>query len=114
MLYFLIMAKVTSKLQLTLPKAIADQYRIRPGDDLDWLPAGEAIRVVKRDAAEAAEPATVKERLQLFDQATARQRKRQAVSGKKRPASSSRNSQGGSPRGRGWTREELYERGLSR
>ena len=110
MLYFLIMAKVTSKLQLTLPKAIADQYRIRPGDDLDWLPAGEAIRVVKRDAAEAAEPATVKERLQLFDQATARQRKRQAVSGKKRPASSSQ----GSPRGRGWTREELYERGLSR
>src|ERR1019366_8429086 len=104
------MAKVTSKLQLTLPKAIADQYRIRPGDDLDWLPAGEAIRVVKRDAAEAAEPATVKERLQLFDQATARQRKRQAVSGKKRPDSSSQ----GSPRGRGWTREELYERGLSR
>jgi len=108
------MAKVTSKLQLTLPKAIADQYRIRPGDDLDWLPAGEGIRVVKRGAAEATEPATVKERLQLFDQATARQRKRQAVSGKKRPAASSRNSQGGSPRGRGWTREELYERGLSR
>ena len=30
----LIMAKVTSKLQLTLPKAIADQYKIRPGDEL--------------------------------------------------------------------------------
>ena len=101
------MAKVTSKLQLTLPKAIADQYKIRPGDDLEWLPAGEAIRVVKRDA-EAAEPATVKERLQLFDQATARQRKRQAEFGKKRLAGSSRSQ------GRGWTREELYERGLSR
>ena len=100
------MAKVTSKLQLTLPKAIAEQYKIRPGDDLDWLPAGEAIRVVKRDAAEAAEPATVKERLQLFDQATARQRKRQAGSGKRRPAAG--------PQSRGWTREELYERGLSR
>jgi len=104
------MAKVTSKLQLTLPKAIADQYKIRPGDNLDWLPAGEAIRVVKRGAAEAARPATVaatiKERLQLFDQATARQRKRQAGSGKRRSTASSQ--------GRGWTREELYERGLSR
>ena len=28
------MAKVTSKLQLTVPKAIADQYGIRPGDEL--------------------------------------------------------------------------------
>jgi bifunctional DNA-binding transcriptional regulator/antitoxin component of YhaV-PrlF toxin-antitoxin module len=102
------MAKVTSKLQLTLPKAIADQYKIRPGDDLEWLPAGEAIRVIKRDAAAAAEPATVKERLQLFDQATARQRKRQAEFGKKRLAATSRSQI------RGWTREELYERGLSR
>ncbi|HEY4843248.1 MAG TPA: AbrB/MazE/SpoVT family DNA-binding domain-containing protein [Terriglobales bacterium] len=101
------MAKVTSKLQLTLPKAIADRYKIRPGDDLDWLPAGDSIRVVKRDTSEAAEPATLKERLQLFDQATARQRKRQTRTGKRRLTA---NSQGG----RGWTREELYDRGLSR
>jgi bifunctional DNA-binding transcriptional regulator/antitoxin component of YhaV-PrlF toxin-antitoxin module len=100
------MAKVTSKLQLTLPKAIADRYKIRPGDDLEWLPAGDAIRVVKRDAAAADDPKTVKERLQLFDQATARQRKRQSGSGKLRPEESSQN--------RGWTREELYDRGLSR
>jgi bifunctional DNA-binding transcriptional regulator/antitoxin component of YhaV-PrlF toxin-antitoxin module len=104
------MAKVTSKLQLTLPKAIADQYKIRPGDDLEWLPAGEAIRVVKRRAAERVEPATVKERLQLFDQATARQRKRQSGSGKKRQTGGPPGPQGS----RGWTREELYERGLSR
>jgi bifunctional DNA-binding transcriptional regulator/antitoxin component of YhaV-PrlF toxin-antitoxin module len=101
------MAKVTSKLQLTLPKAIADQYKIRPGDNLDWLPSGDAIRVIKRDAAEATEPATIEERLQLFDEATARQRKRQASSSRRRPA--------GSPgQSRGWTREELYDRGLSR
>lgn len=100
------MAKVTSKLQLTLPKAIADRYKIRPGDDLDWLPAGEAIRVVKRDAAKMVEPKTLEGRLRLFDQATARQRKRQAaISVRKRPDSS---------QGRGWTREELYQRGLSR
>ena len=103
------MAKVTSKLQLTLPKAIADRYKIRPGDDLEWLPAGEAIRVIKRDAANDAAPKMLKQRLQLFDQATARQRKRQADSGKKRSARDSR-----SQSGRGWTREELYDRGLSR
>ena len=111
----LIMAKVTSKLQLTLPKAIAVQYRIRPGDSLDWLPAGEAIRVIKRDAAEAAtaaatNAATIKERLQLFDQATARQRKRQAAAGAQRPRTRIQ-----SPgQDRGWTREEIYQRGLSR
>ena len=98
------MAKVTSKLQLTLPKAIADRYKIRPGDDLDWLPAGDAIRVVKREAEETPEPATTAERLRLFDQATARQRQREAKLGKKKAVS----------HGRGWTREELYERGLSR
>ncbi len=100
------MAKVTSKLQLTVPKAIADRYKIRPGDDLDWLPAGETIRVVKRAAAKIVEPETLEGRLRLFDQATARQRKREAgTSVKRRPASS---------QGRGWTREELYQRGLSR
>jgi len=112
------MAKVTSKLQLTLPKAIADKYKIRPGDDLEWLPAGEAIRVIKRDAAEKSEPVALKERLRLFDQATARQRKRQAGSGRRRQAAdsrtTSRTSRIGSQSGRGWTREEIYERGLSR
>lgn len=110
----LIMAKVTSKLQLTLPKAIAVQYRIRPGDNLDWLPAGEAIRVVKREAAQAVEAATaaatIKERLQLFDQATARQRKRQAAAGAQRTRSRIQSS----GQSRGWTREEIYQRGVSR
>jgi bifunctional DNA-binding transcriptional regulator/antitoxin component of YhaV-PrlF toxin-antitoxin module len=114
----LVMAKVTSKLQLTLPKAIAVQYRIRPGDNLDWLPAGEAIRVIKRNASEAVEAATaaatlavtIKERLQLFDQATARQRKRQAAAGRQSPRTRIQSS----GQGRGWTREEIYQRGLSR
>jgi bifunctional DNA-binding transcriptional regulator/antitoxin component of YhaV-PrlF toxin-antitoxin module len=100
------MAKVTSKLQLTLPKAIAERYKIRPGDDLEWLPAGDSIRVVKRDAAAASDPKTIKERLQLFDHSTARQRKRQSGSAKTRLGETSRD--------RGWTREELYDRGLSR
>jgi bifunctional DNA-binding transcriptional regulator/antitoxin component of YhaV-PrlF toxin-antitoxin module len=100
------MAKVTSKLQLTLPKAIAERYKIRPGDDLDWLPAGEAIRVVKRDARKSVEPETVEQRLRLFDQATVRQRNREAVT-------HTRKTLAGAHR-RGWTREELYRRGLSR
>lgn len=100
------MAKVTSKLQLTLPKAIADRYKIRPGDNLDWLPAGEAIRVVKCAATKIIQPETLEQRLRLFDQATARQRKREAATSVEKRAAS--------PQGRGWTREELYQRGLSR
>lgn len=92
------MAKVTSKLQVTIPKAIADRYRIRPGDEVEWLPAGEAIRVlpVRRPARSL----DVNARLKLFDAATERQRRRQE--GRPVPAPKS---------GRGWTREELYERG---
>ena len=102
------MAKVTSKLQLTLPKAIANQYKIRPGDDLDWLPAGEAIRVVKRTAAELTEPATLERRLQLFDEATARQTKRNREPRSRKTNAAARSAN------RGWTREELYQRGLPR
>jgi len=103
------MAKVTSKLQLTVPKAIAEQYKIRPGDELDWLPAGETIRVVKRarSASRKTDDATLQERLRLFDQATARQQERNVAFRKKHPSTSQ-------PTNRGWTREELYDRGLPR
>src|SRR5437868_628065 len=63
-----IMPKVTSKLQLTVPKKIADQYGIRPGDELEWIPAGESIRVeLVRRKAKAGHELTTKERLALFD-----------------------------------------------
>ncbi|MGO9404201.1 MAG: AbrB/MazE/SpoVT family DNA-binding domain-containing protein [Terriglobales bacterium] len=103
------MAKVTSKLQLTLPKAIAERYKIRPGDDLDWLPAGEVIRVVKRSRSKTsrAEAASLQQRLRLFEEATARQEKRNAAFRKK-------HAHGAQPSNRGWTREDLYDRGLSR
>ena len=62
------MPKVTSKLQLTVPKAIADQYGIRPGDELQWIAAGEAIRVIPAGKINLNEQKrTVKERLELFD-----------------------------------------------
>jgi AbrB family looped-hinge helix DNA binding protein len=40
------MATVTSKYQVTIPRAIARQFAITPGQRLEWVPAGDAIRVV--------------------------------------------------------------------
>jgi bifunctional DNA-binding transcriptional regulator/antitoxin component of YhaV-PrlF toxin-antitoxin module len=93
------MAKVTSKYQVTLPKAIADLYNIRPGDHIDWAPAGEAIRVVSRAKPTVSEDP--KSRLHWFDLATKRQQQREATR-HTRPA-----------RNRGWKREDLYELGRS-
>jgi AbrB family looped-hinge helix DNA binding protein len=105
------MPKVTSKLQLTVPKKIADQYGIRPGDELEWIPAGESIRVelVRRKATYAHE-LTTEEKLALFDANTKWLNELQAEELKK--------NQGNrvTRENRGWTREELYEdeRGLPR
>jgi len=92
------MAKVTSKLQVTVPKVLAERYHIEPGDEIEWEAAGDAIRVVpsRRRSGDAAA------RLKLFDQATARQRQRE------RGAAVARASD------RGWTREDLYDRGRAR
>ena len=49
---------VTSKLQLTVPKAIADQFGIRPGDHLEWVAAGEAIHVIPGGKSNLREQAT--------------------------------------------------------
>ena len=93
------MAKVTSKFQVTVPKSIADQYRIRPGDEIEWIPAGDAIRVVPgRPQIPPEDPAA---RVRLFDRATERHRMRQTS--RKQPSGD-----------RGWTREDLYGRGRSR
>lgn len=94
------MSKVTSKLQVTVPKAIADAYDIAPGTSLAWLPAGDSLRVVV-EGARSKSDLDVAERLRLFDEGSRRQAARQRV---RRPAA----------RTRGWTREELYTRGRSR
>lgn len=94
------MAKVTSKLQVTIPKALADECGIQPGDDIEWSLTGSTIRIVrKRPTA----PKNVRTRLKLFDAATARQRQRNETS-PLRPGAS----------GRGWSREDLYDRAKSR
>src|ERR1700722_20691651 len=98
------MPKVTSKLQLTVPKVIADQYGIRPGDKFEWIPAGESIRVeLVRHKAKAGHELTTEERLAVFDANTKWLNELQAEELKK--------NQGHrvTRENRGWTREELYE-----
>jgi len=103
------MSKVTSKLQLTVPKAIADQYGIRPGDELQWIPAGESIRVsLARNRAKAEHPLTLGERLELFDKGSKRLSKIQREQLRKGVHSKA------GRQSRGWTREELYQRGFPR
>jgi bifunctional DNA-binding transcriptional regulator/antitoxin component of YhaV-PrlF toxin-antitoxin module len=90
---------VTSKLQVTIPKAIAERYSIAPGDEVEWIGTSESVRLMPANALEPTSSPT--ERLRLFDAATQRQRERQCG----RPPSEA---------DRGWAREELYERGSSR
>jgi AbrB family looped-hinge helix DNA binding protein len=92
------MTRVTSKLQVTIPKAIAEQYGIEPGGEIDWLPAGEAIRVVPNASKRAAPD--LSRRVELFDRASERQLLRQ--NGKKGQKDET---------DRGWRREDVYVRG---
>src|ERR687891_89717 len=97
------MSKVTSKLQVTLPKAIAHQLGIKPGDQIDWEIAGDQLRVTRHAKKTHRKAGSQNERLRLFDQATRRQRRRDLNIHPAliRAASS----------GRGWRREDLYSRG---
>jgi len=94
------MAKVTSKFQVTMPRKIAEQYRIQPGDEIDWVAAGEVIRVIPPGKVAVSE--SRESQLRWFDQATDRQRRRSARRGVGRSSD------------RGWSREDLYGRGRSR
>ena len=73
------MCKVTSKLQVTVPKAIAKRYGIRPGDEIRFEEAGEVIRVVPDEACTQSDGLDIETRLRLFDAATAWQRAREGV-----------------------------------
>ena len=99
------MPKVTNKLRVTIPKSLANKYGIRPGDQLDWVPAGDAIRVAP--ARPAAHELDLETRLRLFDEATDRQRERA------RKLSNDGRLNTKEPVDRGWKREDLYTRGGS-
>jgi AbrB family looped-hinge helix DNA binding protein len=93
------MSKVTSKLQVTLPKALAERYSLKPGDEIQWETAADTIRVIPPGRVGY----NAEQRLALFDQASLRQRRRE----QSHPAS----KPGGKTRG--WTRDDLYTRGRS-
>jgi AbrB family looped-hinge helix DNA binding protein len=97
------MAKVTSKLQVTIPKAIADRYGIVPGDEIDFQAAGEVIRIVPPRGRGTAR-LSPEERLRLFDAASDRQRRHEKTM-RIRAAPARR---------RDWKREDLYTRGEPR
>lgn len=100
------MSKITSKLQVTVPKAVAEQLGIKPGDQIDWEIIGDQLRVSPHTKRSREKVSHREERLRLFDQATRRQRKRESsIDPALIHAASS---------GRGWTREELYSRGKNR
>jgi AbrB family looped-hinge helix DNA binding protein len=94
------MSKVTSKRQVTLPKELADAYGIAPGDEIQWEPAGNVIRVVPPGRVSVG--LSVAERLALFDETTRRHEQRWAGRVFSTPGE------------RGWTRDELYDRDRSR
>ena len=90
------MSKVTSKYQVSIPKALAEKIGLRVGDELAWEDAAGTLRARPATAAKAR--MTLRERLRLFDAATARQLERQRQ--RRLPRG----------KGRGWTREDLYTR----
>ncbi|MDY0002520.1 MAG: AbrB/MazE/SpoVT family DNA-binding domain-containing protein [Polyangia bacterium] len=102
------MSKVTSKLQVTIPKVLAEAYGIAPGAEVHFEPAGEAIRVRKGGKGEGGVLPEVAVRLRLFEEAMARVQARAEREGLSAQAAQSQTE-------RSWSREELYQdRGLPR
>lgn len=91
---------MTSKYQISIPKRLADRLSITPGDDIEWSVAGDELRISRPSAGTVL---SREEKLAMFDAGTRRQavRNRQAKTN-------------GKHTDRGWTRDELYERGRSR
>ena len=81
------MSKVTSK------------YQVHPGDEIDWVAAGDVIRVNSPEAR--AVRLETESRLRLFDQASERLR----ITYIDRPQEL--------PFDRGWTKEDIYGCGRS-
>ncbi|MDA0791476.1 MAG: AbrB/MazE/SpoVT family DNA-binding domain-containing protein [Proteobacteria bacterium] len=92
------MPKVTSKLQITLPKRIAEQHGIVPGDEIHFESTDSAIRIVSARSGSRTQ-LSQEERLRLFDEATARVER---MAPQPPPTGGDK---------RDWTREDLYSRG---
>ena len=90
---------MTSKLQVTLPKAIADRFGIEPGADIEWEAVDDVIRIIPPRARRSQR--SLEERLRAYDAATHRQRERDRALAPDAKQSADR----------GWRREDLYRRG---
>ncbi len=97
------MSKVTSKLQVTIPKRIADEHSIEPGDEIFFESDGAALRVRLQGPANEHAFGGVEWRLDQFDEMVRRQSERNV-----RVLATLEDADAG----RGWSREELYDRGL--
>jgi AbrB family looped-hinge helix DNA binding protein len=95
------MAKITSKYQVSIPKTFAEQLAIKPGDNIQWRVAGDELRI---SPVRPRKRLSLEQRLARFDEASARQAARD---GKRLRVADGESN-------RGWTREELYERGRTR
>ena len=89
------MSRITSKLQVTIPKHLAELFGLGPGDEIQWVPDAGTLRILLPGSRTSL---TVEERLSRFDQASERIRRGATA------------LPGTELRDRGWTREELHER----
>jgi AbrB family looped-hinge helix DNA binding protein len=97
------MSKITSKLQVTLPKRIAEQFGIKPGDEVEFVPAGDVIHVVP-PGRRLTPQLGLEERLRLFESS----KKWQQDYEKQLPLADT------PAKRRDWKREDLYTRGKPR
>ena len=94
------MSKVSSKYQVTLPRALARAHQIVPGEEVIFEEAGSALYLRREQKGSGAVRVDCLERLKRFDLASARQESRnQTWTPTVAPVSD-----------RGGTREELYQR----
>ena len=95
---------MTRKRHVTIPKEVTNLYHIKPGDEIEWVPAGSEIRVIPAGAPRPGR-LDVMDRLAAFDGATRRRDERAPRAAPSRTEEEER---------RGRTREELHDRGRSR
>ena len=89
---------MTSKLQVTLPKPLAEQLGVRPGDEFDWEVSARALHIVPRGASSGL---AAVDRAARFRASVERQLRLQAERGVVPQKEADR----------GWTRDELYDLG---
>ncbi len=95
-----IVSRVTSKLQVTLPKAIADAHNIRSGSEIQFESGIDCVRIV---VGKSGSELSLEEKLRLLKEARIRQQLRNKKF--RHPTK---------PVRRGWRRDDLYERGTTR